>query len=632
MRSLSGYLKKILLLTSLLTLLYSFSKTTILAQENQFTVNSYFVHTINKSSIDTRLTIQLTTEVTRVLSIYTATIQAKNIVPKCYINNTEEIKCDKYNRTSVTDIQFDFKNKVISPESPLEIVITYTTPYSNEISYNLPSKVLDATTREVLIKYPKEKEEFSWASETIKEKGQEDHYHTVIFKDPRNPEISLFFTKGIQYKFTINRVFSNSTGQIQTFELILPIDSEFQSIIWEDISPLPSSSITDDDGNYIFSYLVEPNKTLDCHITGFIRKEINENSLEPKDFLSKNVGYWEIIDTTEIKRSLNFMKDRGLNLNENMQDIKLLNNNQKELFYKYLYQYVIYRLDYKNDVKLGDIDSPRTGIANIIKNSTSTTPVDFADFYIALLRYFSIPSRMVLGYISNISGYTTDGYYHYWVEYFDIAKQSWVQVDPFIEKYRKQSLFESELSDHIAIIRRGRNPMSPTLTFYTPTDFLVTLENKDVKEKILTINTDLSLENYDITKKYQKTYINLSNSGNVAVSDIKLEKSNLGKVSQYIDSMNNTSSNLLLPGQNLTIQLNIPSAKMSSTKIVIAGKVSNTTGVSKDIALESKIPNGIPSYVLIFSKILSLLSFIIVCVLSYLLFKTIRKYKWIQQV
>ncbi|MGI6484361.1 MAG: transglutaminase domain-containing protein [Candidatus Dojkabacteria bacterium] len=632
MRNLSGYLKRILSLISLFVPFFFISITPLLAQEDEFYVNSYFVHTIKEDKVNTTLTLQLTTDRTRVLSIYTTSLQVKNINPKCYINGTEEIKCDRYIRTSVTDIQFDLKNRVITPESPFEITIVYTTPNTNEIAYNLQSKVLDATTKEVIVKYPKEKGEFSWASENIQNKELENNLYKVTFKEPKNPEVYIFFSNGIQYKFTVNRVFTNTTDQIQTFELILPMDSEFQAIIWEEISPLPTSSITDDDGNYIFSYMVEPNKTLDCHITGFIQKEVNSHNTQPKEVLTKKIGYWEMIDTVEIQRVLNFMKDKGLVINENAKDITLLKEKEKEIFYKYLYQYVIYRLDYNDDIKLGQIESTRSSISSIIRNSTSLTPVNFADFYIALLRYFSIPSRMVLGYVSNISGYTTDGFYHYWVEYYDITKSEWVSVDPFMEKYRKQNLFNNELADHIAILRRGKNPMSPTLTFYTPNDFLVELDNKDFKERSLLVKTNLSMDDYDITKKYIRADIDILNNGNIAISSIKLDKSNLRKISQYIDSVNNTTSKLLLPKQNHNIQLNIPFEKMNSNKLFITGSVSNLTGISENITMKLDLPNSTPKYITILSKILSLIFFSVVLLLSYLLFKTIKKLKCKQQV
>jgi len=632
MRSLIGYLKKILLLISLSFLFFSFSKTITFAEENTFKVSSYFTHTINESTIDTRVIIQLNTDITRVLSIYTATIQAKNIAPKCYINGTEEIECKKYNRLSVTDIQIDFNNRVITPESTLELILTYSTPYDNNISYSIPSHLLDAETKEVVIKYPKSKGEFSWVSENVTNKNHNNQEYIITFKNPKEPEISIFFTDGIQYKFTVNKVFTNPNDQIQTFELVLPMDSENQVVIWENISPLPTYSSIDDDGNYIFSYLVEAKQTVDCNIVGYIQKINNiKADKEILSFLTKEGGYWEILDKTEIKRVISFMKDKGLIINENAKDIKLLKDNQKSTFYKYLYQYVIYRLNYKEDIKLGDLQTTRVGASTVIKDANNANPIDFADFYMALLRHFSVPSRMVLGYIPNISSYTTDGFYHYWVEYFDFTRNEWITADPFLEKYLKKPFFGRQLADHVTILKRGKTPLTPTLTFYTPTDFLLSVDDSEYKEKNLSINANLSTNNYDISQKHLKAYINLSNNGNIAISDISFKKSSFGTVTKYIDSVNNTTSSLLLPKQNLSIQLNIPYEKINSSEVYITGEIKNITGDTQNIIMRSQIPNGIPNYIIIISKILSILTFIAILLIFYVLFKIGKRFLWTQQ-
>jgi len=271
------------------------------------------------------------------------------------------------------------------------------------------------------------------------------------------------------------------------------------------------------------------------------------------------------------------------------------------------------------------------GASAVIKDGNSANPIDYVDFYIALLRHFSIPSRMVLGYISNISGNTTDGYYHYWVEYFDITKNEWVTADPFLEKYLKKSFFERELADHIAIVKRGKNPLAPTLTFYTPTDFLLSVDEGEYKEKDLSINADLSTDTYDITQKHLKAYINFSNSGNIAISDISFKKSNFGTITKYIDTVNNTTSALLLPKQNLNIQLNIPYEKIDSSEVYITAEVKSITGNTQNIIMRREIPNGIPSYIVIISKILSVLTFLGISLLLYILFKISKRFLWTQR-
>ena len=121
MKSLIGYLKKILLNTSFFFLLFSLFPSSLFAQEPIFQINSYFSHLVRDSAIETTATAQLTADTTRVLSIYTTTIDAPNVKPTCYINKTEVIECKSYSRGELTDIQIDLKNRVIPANEFFEI-------------------------------------------------------------------------------------------------------------------------------------------------------------------------------------------------------------------------------------------------------------------------------------------------------------------------------------------------------------------------------------------------------------------------------------------------------------------------------------------------------------------------------
>ena len=132
-----GYLKKILLTISLLSCFFLFSTKIISAQETLFDTTSAFTHKVTEQSINTELTITLTSEKTHVLSLYTTSIQAKDITAQCFHINGASIKCESYNRTSTTDVQLDLQNTIISPEKPLQIKILYSIPVENHIAYSL---------------------------------------------------------------------------------------------------------------------------------------------------------------------------------------------------------------------------------------------------------------------------------------------------------------------------------------------------------------------------------------------------------------------------------------------------------------------------------------------------------------
>lgn len=632
MRNLTGYLKKILLATSLcLTIFFPFNK--ISAQEVPFNVTSYFVHKVNGKTVNTELTLNLVTDTTKVLSLYTVSIQIPNIKASCFGKSGNLIKCESYNRTSTTDVQMDLRNSVVGPENPLEVKITYSYELQNEVTYSFPSKVLDATTSDITILYPKEKGDFSWTSENIISKELKGNYNEVVFKNPQKGSVSIFFDKQVLYSLSINRQFNNGNEEQEaTFELVVPLDDYNQTIIWESIDPLPASAIQDDDGNYIFKYLLKGGESVSAKLSGYVLKEKTEiKDSNIQEYLSAPKGFWELKNSTEVKRVATFMKEKGLNINPLMSEVTKLSNSERELFYKLLYQYVIYRLDYPKDIVLGISDTTRLGTTHIIENPLTSTQIDYADFYMMLLRNYGIASRLIIGYVSNITDYTSDGFYHYWIEYYDKNKEEWIQADPFVEEYFGHNIFGTNLNDHITILKRGKSPMAPTLTFYSPTDFIVQMSLKSDVKKDMSVNSDLTFDEYDITKKYAKAYITTSNTGNVIISKVDLFKSNIGNLKKYIDSVNNSSSVILLPKQTGKIQLNIPTTELFFKKLTVTTRYNNNAGETVEVTLADEIPENIPLYTRILSKVLSLLSFAILIFLLYTILKLIRKRIWIQQ-
>lgn len=633
MRNLTGYLKKTLLAISLCLIIFPLFVHNVLAQDSPFNVTSYFVHKVNGSNVNTELTLHVTTEARRVLSIYTVSIQAPNIKASCFDSSGSSINCQSYNRTSTTDVQIDLRNSVVTPDTPLEVKIRYSYKLANEIVYSFPSKVLDAKTSEIKILYPKEKGEFSWTSENIASKEESSNFREVHFKNPKKDSVSIFFEKEIKYSLSINRQFNSGSGQEgSTFELVVPLDDSTQSVVWENIDPLPTSAIQDEDGNYIFKYLVKEGESVSAKLSGYILKQKSENETATvQDYLSTPKGLWELKSNTELKRIASFMKEKGLDINPLMSDVENLNKSERELFYKLLYQYVIHRLDYPKDIVLGIENSTRLGSKHIMENALTSTQADYADFYIALLRNYAIPSRLIIGYVSNVTNYTSDGFYHYWVEYYDKNKETWVQVDPFSEEYFGHNIFGTTLNDHITVLKRGKSPMAPTLTFYSPTDFIVQMDLQANVQKNISINSDLNFDEYDITKKYAKAYITTSNTGNVIISKIDLLKSNIGNLKKYIDSVYNSSSSLLLPKQTSNIQLNIPTTQLSFKNLSVTTRYTSNTGEAKELTLSDEIPQNIPLYARMLSKILSLVSFGILLFLLYTIYKLIQRRKWTQQ-
>lgn len=605
MRNLTGYLKKTLFLFSIFFILFS-SKPSYSAE--LFQVYTSFEHTLGNNIVNTKTLLQIRSDAPRVISYYTASIPLPSLQVKCTDASGSELNCTFYHRGSITDVLIDLKNSVVRPDSPLEIFLHYNTSFEEGAPYSFSSQIADTTTSSVLIRYPKEKGEPAWTSDPIDNIRINGEYMETMINRPSYKSISMIFGERVTYSFDITKVFSNSSKDSnQTFEIYVPSDTNSQLIIWEEISPTPSTTIKDQDGNYIFKYIVAPEATIDCRIRGYIQKIDSLTSKEdPKLYLTENTGYWSITNSTEFKRINTYLRRNGLEIEDGFSDISELGEPQKELFYKYVYRYVIERLSFPSDITLGLVNETRLGANALTESSNDSTPIDYADFYIAILRKYNVPSRLVIGYISNITGYSSDGFYHHWVEYYDSNKENWVTADPFLEEYFSKPIFGSSFHDHITIIRRGKTAVAPKLSFYQENDFVVKSDSGEGVDPTFETSSELRFEKFKTTDRFLKGYIYITNTGNTTINNFSIKNSNISNIAKYVDPVNNLNSQIIIPKQSAHLQINIPNEEVQGSNIFLDVSLLNTEHYEHGDLLDENIEKEIPIYVVLLSKSLSL--------------------------
>jgi len=623
MRNLTGYLKKILLLFSLV-LLPLILFTTPAHAEDQFTLTSDFIHGISDTTIDTQAVITISASTSRVISYFTTTIPQENIIAECYnVSASKKLDCSSHNRSGATDILIDFNNSLIKSNSNIVLRITYHTNITSAESLNIVSSVQDAVTNSVVLTYPKTKGEPLWTSDAIQNiKSIDDNYQITIFK-PLYSSISVLFGKSISYQFNVSKTFTNSlTDQNQTFELILPSDSATQTIVWDKLSPLPNIAEQDEDGNYIFKYIVGSGTSMDCNIQGHILKRNSiANNNTPDSFLTNNIGYWKTTEKIEFTRIITYLRNKGLNITDGLTNIQTLDASTQELIYKYLYQYTVERLDPQKNLSSGIISDSRVGFDNLVSNPNEVTSADYSDFLVTILRKYGIPSRQIIGFVSNISGYASDGFYSYWVEAYDLTQKRWITMDPFLEDYSSKPLYGNAFFDHITILRRGKSPSAPKLTFYKDSDFKVVSSSQDEIVPELKFNTQLVFDNNNTISKYIKGLLNITNTGNIAINNYTIGESNIADIKKYIDPVNNINSQVILPTQSATLQLNIPNA-LDVSNISLNIEFSNED-FSESVLSASDTNIKTPVYIQILTKAISLLTFAGVVYLIYFISKKI---------
>ena len=621
MKNLIGYLNKTVSIFSLLILFVAFKSPTY--AQSGFNISTDFTHTIEDVEVSTEVLITISADIDRVLTYYTATIPIEDLNVDCFDQQGDSIECSTYDNNNATDILIDLNNAVVRADNPTKLVLRYKTQPQDSNSYTISSYIQDTTTNSVSISYPKEKGEPLWASDTIQNlKGSSDKY-TITIQKPTSKSTSLIFGNSVTYQFNISKILNNSlTGQNQTFEIIIPPDTHNQTIIFDKIDPLPNVSIQDVNSNYILKYIVQPNESINLKITGHIQmhhstaaENINSTSL------TETPGYWDITNTSEVKRVRSFLIQNNVDTPPNFSDINdIENSNTKSLIYKYLNQYIIERLNIKDNTDLEINNSIRLGANNLVEQASEATSEDYADFTVAIFRMFNIPTRMKIGYVSNISGYNADGFYHAWAEFYDSENKTWETLDPFLEEYTDKTLYGSDFFDHITIINRETSPVSPNLTFYTANDFVVKSETTSSVTPSLSLDSNMIFEDDNIVNKYIGGSISFKNTGNVAITGYEILKSNIS-VQEYIDPVENMNSQIVLPGQTTEISLNIPSEEKQES-IFINASLKNKNYLTKEILLEEDIYTEPIFYLSILSKLISLF---IGGILIFLIYSVIQK-------
>ncbi|MDX9738992.1 MAG: transglutaminase-like domain-containing protein [Candidatus Dojkabacteria bacterium] len=621
MRNLNGYLKITQWIFSfLLALFFSLSFSPHKADAlDGFDIQSDFHHIWDGQEINSTIYLTITTTANpRVLTYYTVTIPEENLRPEVFsITKNSKLEPTYYDRQSATDLVIDLENTLVSKEKPVTLKLTYSTKHSQE-TLSLISSVKDTTSRGFTFTYPHSLGDIGWSSTPIinlTQKGQNIEIETA---PPKSSKVSISLGDKIIYQFAISRNLINSSDEIISSEISIPPSTNTQKILLINVQPKPNRSYKDINGNYILQYEIAPQSNIAVSIEGSLQME-KSISINPSTPRIETKNLWELKDTDLEKRVNKWLKDSGLTDTdiESIYDIK--SESRQQMIYKELYQFVIKNLQ-PNTLTIGSLTgSVRLGGERALSEQADSTSEDYADAMITLFRYFDIPARLVIGYVTNISDYHPDGMYHYWVEYFDLQKKDWIQVDPFLEDYSNTSLWSRPLPDHISLLFRYDNPNTPKLPYYTENDFKISIQ-ESTPEPVYSMNADIFLKPYNVLNSHLQGSIRIENSGNTVLDSINFVKSK-PNLNLYTDYIENNSSTILLPGDITEIQFNIPSDKIESPLYAVLSAQSGTELTNEEY-LETEIDLIEDSTLLnILSKIFSILIYIAMAIPMYFLIK-----------
>ncbi len=624
MRNLHGFFHKTLFLFSILFFNFVFfqSINNVSAQE-QLSVSSTFHHNWDGERLDTTIYLTLFTESSStVVTYYTVTIPDIGINPEVFsINRDKVLEHTTHKGKDSTDLVIDLEKSPLYKDKPITLRITYFKELTGN-TISLLSGLNSTETKEFLFTYPNSKGEISWSSATVLSENKKGSNIEISTEIPNTNFVKITFGSKVIYSFEINKTLSNSADTTIYSELTLPINNSYQNITISSIIPTPDKAYKDNDGNYILQYSVVSQSAIDLKISGYI--EMNKGHYEGLDeYLIEENPLWKISDPSLLRHINRYVNTYGLELPETFSDINdLADPQQKELFYESLYRYVIEYLQ-PNLNSVGSLSGfERLGTEEILIKQGMSTNEEYADAIVGLFRYYKIPSRFVVGYLSNISNYDSQGMYHYWAEYYDTEKSDWIIVEPFFEDYSKTPTWGKEMKDHIALIYRYSNPYNPKLSFYSAQDFTLKLV-EETPEYINKAKVELILQPFKISDPYLTGYINVLNSGNTILDNFTLKKSK-PEIAQYVDYIGNNQKILILPGQEYDIKFNIPFESVEEDLFIVMDIHSGINSI-KDIYVKKEL-QLIKDYsdLNVFSKLLSFLIFLVACISIFFVSKRVK--------
>lgn len=425
----------------------------------------------------------------------------------------------------------------------------------------------------------------------------------IIWENPSTRTVYAVFGEFQLYALNLNYHLKNPNIYPVYTDVAFPPDTLYQKIFIESIKPKPSSTYTDEDGNFLGRYFLKPNESLPIAFVGTAeirvkpREEIipviRSSFLNQKKYLLSEKKYWEGVDSVLYDRTPDA-----------------------------IYNYVVNTLQY--DYGGTTRKNNRLGAVGALQQPNRAVCVEFSDLFISIAREKGIYSREIQGY-----GFSKDpqlrplsllsDVLHSWPEFYDKGSQIWIQADPTWENTSGIDYFNSFDLNHIAFVIHGKRSDYPL-----PAGMYKTENSRDVS---VTVTTVLPKENKDIDlvadnlpekitdKASTKTKITILNKGNVFLWNIPISiKSEVLNIKNF-----NSSISLLAPFEKKEISFEIAS-KLENKKInaTLDVYVSGNKELSKQIII-------IPYTYELALKISSFVAFLLLLILLTRIFRSSRK-------
>ncbi|TRZ53318.1 transglutaminase domain-containing protein [bacterium] len=349
-----------------------------------------------------------------------------------------------------TTISFPFANKVVGRDKVHSFVIEYdtsdiATKFGNTWQVNIPRLETDEniSNRTVILTVPGNFPEPAY----IEPKPDTVNKNVYYFSGNKlaNKTVSAVFGQTQYYKGNISYHLINETKTKISTEIALPPDTAYQTVYFEKLEPKPQQVTTDQDGNYLARYSLDPNAKTDVNLSLYVKLNFTPKA------------------TTQVPADTYLLSNSIWNYDNGVFTTPEIDNLTSA---KTIYDYVVDKMKYDYE-KVNRQKSQKTPAAESLINYQSAICTDFANVFVSLARKVGIPSRELEGFaISENQDLKplslTQDVLHAWPDYFNKATGTWVQIDPtWANTTRGIDYFNKLDFNHIVFAIHGVSPDYP---------------------------------------------------------------------------------------------------------------------------------------------------------------------------
>ncbi len=319
-----------------------------------------------------------------------------------------------------TSISFNFPDNVVGEGKSRKFSISFESPDSvistGSVTEFYVPRLANRSSFEnyvVQIELPKDQGLPTRSSPKNYDRQQKGSSNIFTYSELADQGVVAIFGQEQTYNFSLRYFLENPTTSSGIMQIALPPDNRTQRVVYNSLEPPAKTLERDEDGNWIATYSVNSQKSLEVVATGTVNTYISpldgvpDSPPLPQHTLPDT--YWE---------------------SDNPKIIELA---QKYQTPKEIYDYVTKTLDY--DYSKLSSPSKRLGAVAILDTPHQAICQEFTDLFIAIARSAKIPARRATGFAftnnSRLRPFNLDQeILHAWPEYYSTEKKAWIAVDP----------------------------------------------------------------------------------------------------------------------------------------------------------------------------------------------------------